>query len=145
MLGITDNMIKTLEYHFGKDFVLGIDSSGNEHGVYGGMSTYIDLYSNRVSSPQSYLVNGVPVFAYPMPGEDIEIAYGHVLSLESIFVLAVKRDRFVTGETWDMLTEVVEFWGVEKTKIVLSKLPKDLYDLNAKDFIEHFDSESYGA
>lgn len=142
---VSEDMIKTLEDIYGEDFVLGIESSANEHGAYGGMDTFINLYSNKVSDSETCTIDGIDIYAYPMPVAHVEVDYGHVLTKESIFLLCIFRDEFISGIEWDMLTEISEYWGVEGTQKVLNKLPKELYDLNAKDFIEYFDSESYGS
>ena len=145
MRRVTQEQVRALEEQFGEDFVFGIETSANEHGIWGGMKTFITLFSSRVTEEETYTAWGIDVFVSPMPEEDVEVEGNHVLTLESILLLTVKREELVVGQKWDMVTEILEELEEERTQEVLSKLPADLYALNAESILGHFESSSYGS
>lgn len=145
MYGVGTSTINKLKALYGDDFLLAIESSANEHGVHKGIEDYITIYSSKVRSRQESTIDSRRLIINPMPEMELATSSPHVLSLESIFLLYHYREEFITGEAWDTLTDVVELWDKEYTQVMLNKLPKELYDMNAQAFLDHFDSDGYGA
>lgn len=145
MRRVTQEQVEALEERFGEDFVFGIETSANEHGMWGGMKTFITLFSSRVTEEETYTAWDIDIYVYPMPTEDIQVGDNHVLSLESILLLTVKREEVVVGQQWDMVTEILEELEEEGTYQVLSRLSAELYHLNAESILGYFESDSYGS
>lgn len=129
----------------GKGFTYSIDSSARQHGVYTGIEDFIEIHVEGVSSAYQTKVGGRVLNVYPPMELEYTLSDAHTLDMESVFLLTIQREEFVTGQEWDTVTRIAFRWGEEKTQEVLNKLPKELYELNAQEILEYLTSDMAGS